>query len=253
MRSIRWYFKGLFPLKFMVLIITTSLLLESAVYFTSSDPKIGIQNLVMLSLMLINPLVLISAFLHVYRSKETTLFELSLLASWRGIAIARIVSALLFVLMFWSIQSFYLLLLIFLAEYKVITLNSFIILLSANTLLWLILTTLNFFVNYISIGLLISLMSTKTSSLLLGALVFFFMPFSVIILLSSYQENGIELSGPMTYFIYFLNPEWSYMFNLQYPKLINLHLIQGLTISVVVSILLIAIYYLAFIKLQFKP
>ncbi|BFI76764.1 hypothetical protein [Sulfurisphaera ohwakuensis] len=253
MRSIRWYFKGLFPLKFMALIIATSLLLESAVYITSSDPKIGIQNLVMLSLMLINPLVLISAFLHVYRSKETTLFELSLLASWREIAIARIVSALLFVLMFWSIQSFYLLLLIFLAKYKVIILNSFIILLSANTLLWLILTALNFFVNYISIGLLISLMSNKTSSLLLGALVFFFMPFSVIILLSSYQENGIELSGPMTYFIYFLNPEWSYMFNLQYPKLIDLHLIQGFTISVAVSIILITIYYLAFIKLQFKP
>lgn len=250
MRPIRWYLKGIFPVKFTLSMYSVFLLLEWIILNYSPSRSSGVLGFVDISVLLVNPFILLSSFLHVYRSKETTLFELSLLSSWGGIALARTVSALLNVLAFWCLQAVFIVLV---TEPKVMTSESFLVLLSPDAPLWLVPTSLNFFVNYITLGLLISLMSNRTSSLLLGAFVFFFMPISVLILIGSYQQNGIELSGPMAYFAYFMNPESTYLFRLQYPNLVDLSLTQGFVASMIISTVLALVYYLAFTRLQFKP
>ena len=238
MGPIRWYLKGLFPLKFTSVMFGVFLFLEWLTLYYNSVEE-GLQEFVYLSFMLVNPFILLSAFLHVFRSKETTLFELSLLSSWRSIAVARIFSSLVYVLSFWALQS--VLLFAVLHEMAV----------------WLILTSLNSLINYVGLGLVVSLTSNRTSSIVLGSLVFFLFPFSSVVLLQNYLQYYIKyhisLSGPLAYLVYFLNPEATYVSRLLYPKLVDLQLSQGFAVSIVVSIVLIALYYFAFVRLQFKP
>jgi len=240
MRSIKWYLKGLFPVKFTITMFSGLIAVE-LLFYTVSPADSRAQILVELSILLINPFVLLSAFLHVFRSKEMTLFESSLLSSWKGIALARIVSAFLYILAFWIVQSVFLIL----TTSKSTGTNI--------SLLWLIPTTLSFFLAYIGLGLLVSLISNRASSMLLSAMVFFFLPLSAQTLLNNYIQRELQASGFITYLSYYLNPEWTYLMHLQYPDLVIVHLKESFIYSLIVTLVITVTYYLAFNRLQFKP
>ena len=240
MRPIRWYLKGLFPIKSTSVMFGIFLILYWLAIYYSATPDQGAQAFVFLSFMLVNPFILLSAFLHVFRSKETTLFELSMLSSWRGIALARVLSSLIYVLTFWALQAVLLLVTLLTGVPK-------------ETVFWLVLTTLNSMTNYVSLGLVTSLTSNRTSSVVMGSLVFFLMPFSSFVVLQNYLQYNIKLSGPMAYLVYFFNPEATYIYHSQYPGFIDLQLVHGFAASLAISLTLMALYYFVFTRLQFKP
>jgi hypothetical protein len=227
MRAIRWYLKGLFPPTFTISFYVIVVVLEYLLYYGSGR----ISSVMGILVFFINPIFVISGFLHVSRSREITLFELSMLASWRDVALAKVLSAFIYIIPFAVIQSTFIL-----AEHG-----------SSQYAL----TEVMFLLSYTSLGLLVSLIGSKSSGLAVAVTAFFIMPISVQILIINYIHYKMKVDQFISSVGYILNPITTYCYHVQ--GIVTLGLMKGLIINIIADAIFLLLFYIAFRSIQIKP
>lgn len=224
--TFRWYFKGLFPhpsaeiLFFIVGLIQSF----SLVMYKSHEAFI------MTTQLLIIPLIGISNGMHIAREKSVTIFELSLLKSWRNIPLSK----------------------------EMITFIGFIPLILIDLfityyfgIIWYFPYIVLSVLVYSSLILIPSLMHSSSLSSTLLFFFLFILPTSSVVFIQNDVLMGYKIPVYMSIIIYILSPLFAY-------KYFNLHIISISPFIGIISICLFYIivsllYYIGFIRSQFKP
>ncbi|MEB3787467.1 MAG: hypothetical protein GSR78_01790 [Desulfurococcales archaeon] len=183
-----------------------------------------------------NPVYIVSGISHVARSWDTTVFEISMLGGWLKIAVARIISVVVYMIPYVIVQS------IILYLFSAIT--------HAGEMLavYLVLTVYL----YTGLALLISMVKRRIVTLLASAVVLFIAPLSVSIILGNYMMFSAKPGLAVSIASYIFNPMLAYWYNIQYPGFIRVSWIDGLIIDTIVMLMFYAVFILLFVRSEIK-
>lgn len=240
--SIKWYMKGLFPIKLMMLLYSIILfidLLFYTYYINLVNPwlkTISTFNIIVITSLFLNPLILASGVAHVARTKDMTVYELSMIGNWRALAIGRLVSLLLYILPYLIIQSVLLFLLI--TRDSIVGIE--IILLTIIMLLF-----------YCSLGMVLSLSGSRVVAVIDLSMMTFLLPLSAwILILISQLNNVVDFDVITSIILYLLNSPMTFMFEKIYGIRLSVSWIQGGGVTILTSLLLMALYIHVFTRRQ---
>ncbi len=191
---------------------------------------------IMLVAFFLNPVYIVSGISHVARSWDTTVFEISMLGGWLKIAVARIISVVVYMIPYVIVQS------IILYLFSAIT--------HAGEMLavYLVLTVYL----YTGLALLISMVKRRIVTLLASAVVLFIAPLSVSIILGNYMMFSAKPGLAVSIASYIFNPMLAYWYNIQYPGFIRVSWIDGLIIDTIVMLMFYAVFILLFVRSEIK-
>jgi hypothetical protein len=240
--SIKWYMKGLFPIKLMMLLYSIILfidLLFYTYYINLVNPWFRttlIFNIIVITSLFLNPLILASGVAHVARTKDMTVYELSMIGNWRALAIGRLVSLLLYISPYSIIQSVLLFLLI--TRDSVVSIE--IILLIIVMLLF-----------YCSLGMVLSLSGSRVVAVIGLSMTTFLLPLSAwILILISQLNNVVDFDVITSIILYLLNSPMTFMSEKIYGIRLSVSWIQGGGVTILTSLLLMALYIHVFTRRQ---
>jgi hypothetical protein len=184
----------------------------------------------------LNPLILASGVAHVARTKDITVYELSMIGNWRALAIGRLVSLLLYILPYLIIQSVLLFLLI--TRDSIVGIE--IILLTIIMLLF-----------YCSLGMVLSLSGSRVVAVIGLSMMTFLLPLSAwILILISQLNNVVDFDVITSIILYLLNSPMTFMFEKIYGIRLSVSWIQGGGVTILTSLLLMALYIHVFTRRQ---
>lgn len=191
----------MFPLEVITPFIAVSLFVELLIYYfaegSPSDLRMQILGgLLMLMTLFFNPAYVISGLAHVARSADMTVFEASMFGSWRDVAVARTLSLLIYMTPYAIMQAI------------VTYLVSSLCLLGPYVIMGVVLSIYL----YSGIALSLSLIRSRTATILTSALTLFMAPISVAILFLNYGTFHAKLSGVVAVMTYVLNPSLTYWY-----------------------------------------
>jgi hypothetical protein len=227
MKIVKWYIKGLFPIRFLISFYIIILTLQFLIWYYYKESSIDL--IININSLFLIPIFVINGALHIIRNKETTVLEISLLRSWKSVSIGRIFSAYIFSLTFGILE--------FLLTYLLY--NDLIISL-------LIIITL---LTYSSLSLLSSLLHSSTSILIISTISFLF-PIGFLTLISSYNRLNLKLPIIIQIFSWIFAPNYSYTY---YEKgTITIDPSLGILCNITFLLISTILYYELFRKLEFK-
>lgn len=240
--SIKWYLKGLFSLKLIIPLYFIVLFFDVLLYvhITSlTDPQSRITSLfsiIVTTSLVLNPIILASGIAHVARTKDMTVYELSMISGWLSLALGRLIALLLYITPYLVIQ----LILLYLSTTASNIIGSEIMLLTIAMLLF-----------YCSLGMLLTISGSRVIAVIGLSMTTLLLPISTWILVSISQLNGITSFDAMTsIMLYLFNPPMAYMFDKVYGVELSASWIQGGSTTVLVSLFLLTLYIYIFTKKQ---
>ncbi|MEM0373797.1 MAG: hypothetical protein QXO96_04500 [Sulfolobales archaeon] len=227
MKIVKWYIKGLFPIRFLIPFYIVILTFQFLIWYYYKESSIDL--IININSLFLIPILVIHGALHITRNKETTVLEISLLRSWKFVSIGRIFSIYIFSLTFGIVE--------FLLTYLLYS-NLIISILIIITLLI-----------YSSLSLLASLLHSSTSILIVSTISFLF-PIGFLTLISSYSRLNLKLPIIIQIFSWIFAPNYSYSY---YEEgVITLDPSLGIICDIIFSIISTISYYELFRKLDFK-
>ena len=223
------------PLFLLILLVELPLY-----YFAMSMDTAGRINLLNMVIILVafflNPVYIVSGISHVARSWDTTVFEVSMLSGWLKIAVARIISVLVYMIPYVILQS--------------IILYSFSAIARAGTVL-VVYLVLSVYM-HTGLALLISIVKRRTVTLLASAVVLFIAPLSISIILSNYMMFSAKPGLIVSIASYVFNPMLAYWYNIQHPGFIRISWIDGLIIDTIMVLMFYVVFILLFVRSEIK-
>lgn len=225
-KSIKWYLKDLFPLAIYIPVLLVILLLQIYIF---KDLK-SVNEFSLLTQMIIIPFMVLIISTHFFRNKLITVFELSLLGSWRNIALSRII--------------------VFLIGISPFILTEFFVLIFFNNVYLLIPIVLSLLI-YLSFSLFSSISPSQITSLTINIVLIILIPISAIEVIENIISLGIKSSNVSGFISYLITPLAAY----QYYKsgYINITPLDGFMADIILFIFVITIYLFLFLKQEFKP
>jgi len=225
-KAIRWYLKGLFPIHIYLPLLS---FIGFSQYYLISVLKNPIAFSTITQIFLI-PIVMLSIASHFFRSKHITVFELTLIGSWRDLAVGKLVA--------------------FTIGLVPLMVLEFIVLWFSNSLDYLSSLLLTIVV-YEAISLLASLAQAQMTAFMLDLVFILLLPIGAQILLGSYAQFHYTTGAIMGVIFYFLAPLVSY----EYYKfqVVDVDPYLGLSIAFIIALLLIISYPYLFERSEFKP
>jgi hypothetical protein len=240
--AVKWYFRGLFLPSVLVPIFLLMLLFYGLLYGYSlglgdSGERFRVVYLVVvLASVLLNPLFLASGVAHVARTRDMTVFEVSMFGCWVCVAVSRLAA-----------------LLVYLAPYmlfQVVALWFFVrgvggVGLEVGLLLWLSLLF------YGGIAVVLSLGGSRVVAVVGSSMLTFLLPTSVLILVGSltmYRVSSLDVFTSAV--LYLFNAPLSYVASYLYGFRMALSWTQGALLLVLVDVLVFAMYVYVFSRKQ---
>jgi len=225
-KSIKWYLKDLFPLAIYIPVLLVILLLQIYIF---KDLK-SVNEFSLLTQMIIIPFMVLIISTHFFRNKLINVFELSLLGSWRNIALSRII--------------------VFLIGISPFILAEFFVLIFFNHVYLLIPIVLSLLI-YLSFSLFSSISPSQITSLTINIVLIILIPISAIEVIENIISLGIKSSAISGFISYLITPLAAY----QYYKsgYINITPLDGFIADIILFIFVITIYLFLFLKQEFKP
>ncbi|OWP56374.1 MAG: hypothetical protein B2I17_06110 [Thermoplasmatales archaeon B_DKE] len=226
--ALRWYFKDTFPhpqteIVLFVLVAIQYLSLKDPVFDPSTSIYLVSEFLVIPFMVMFNGLVYL-------KEDEITIFEITLIGSWRAVAAGRIFSLLLSFIPFLAIEA------IFFYFFSSIT----VFLILAMTV-----------VMESAVVMLASVIPSKPGALIVILSTTIMLPLASFVVLQSYTSLSIAISPAMGAILYLLSPLLTYMlFN---NGIVPIGPYWGIAVIGTFSIMAGFLYTLIFGKLQFKP
>lgn len=224
--TIKWYSRGLFPLPIYLPILFFVALgqfyilayLKSATEFS------------LITQMLFLPVMILITGSNFFRSKHLTIFELSLLGSWKRISVSKLIVYGIGLIPFIGLEIF---------------------ILCIEKDIDLILPILIALLVYLSISLLSSLSSTQITAFMISLVLILLIPISAVSLIENYVNLGITSGLPMGLILYFIVPLASF----EYFKtgIVNVTPILGFATASVIAIVIIIAYVFLFERQELKP
>jgi len=195
-----------------------------------------LNMLIFINMLFFNPIHITSGLAHIARSYDMTVFEISMLGGWRKIAIAKIFSMLVYMAPYMLFQ--------------VMVSSLFSRLCSLDYKLTLY-TVLSIYF-YTGLALMLSLIKSKTTTLLSSTLILFIAPLSVIILITNYLMFGARLDNLTSLISYILNPLSTYWYSIEDPGLISINWTNGLFVYIAVTLGLYTSFIFFFERAEIK-
>ena len=221
----------------MLMIVLVELPLYYYALGVSAQDRLNILNMfIALMTLFLNPVYIVSGIAHVARSWDITVFEISMLGGWLKIAVARIVSILLYMAPYAALQS---------------TIAYLFSLITPADSLLVAYIVLSIYL-YAGLALLLSLVKSKTATLLTSAAVLFIAPISVNILASNYLMFGVKLGPAISIISYIFNPVSAYWYNIAYPGFIQLNRLHGLLVDTTTMASFYSVFILLFRRSEIK-
>ncbi len=217
------------------------LLVELPLYYFALNmdgtDKVNLLNMIiMLVALFLNPVYIISGISHVARSWDITVFEISMLGGWLKIAVARIISVVVYMIPYVVIQSIILYLFTSVAQ--------------VGKLLTMYLVSSVYL--YTGLSLLISIVKRRTVTLLASAVVLFIAPLSVSIILGNYMMFDARPGLAVSVISYVFNPMLAYWYSILYPEFIQLGWLDGIIASIAVTMLSYVLFIVLFVRSEIK-
>jgi hypothetical protein len=240
--GIKWYLKGLFPPKLIIPLYSIILFFDVLFYIHISgltDPQAKINTLFIIiatTSLFLNPLILASGIAHVARTKDLTIYELSMISSWLAVALARLVALYLYITPYLVIQ----LILLYLSTTASNIIGAEIMLLTIAMLLF-----------YCSLGMLLTISGSRVVAVIGLSMTTFLLPISTWILVSVSQLSGIKSFDDVTsIMLYLFNSPMAYMFDKVYGVKLSTSWIQGGKATFYVTLFLLILYIYVFTRKQ---
>ncbi|MCL5989848.1 MAG: hypothetical protein M1166_05920 [Candidatus Thermoplasmatota archaeon] len=224
--TVRWYLKGVFPLPIYVPIL--SLIIITQLY--TIEYLKSLVEFSLLTQMLLIPFIILIVGSHFTRNKLMTIFELSLLGSWKRIAISKLIVFAIGLLPFIVIE----------VSILLITKNAFIV---APILISLLV--------YASISILSSLSTSQLNAFMISIVFILLIPISAVELIENYASLGVTSGSPMGMILYFLTPLVSFEYHRK--GVISVNPLLGLVVTFFLAIIMIVVYVYLFQREEFKP
>jgi len=237
--AIKWYFKGLFPIKLLLMLIVLILIFELVLYVYYKElpdvrDKINVLwSLTILISVLFNPPILASGVAHIARTRDMTIFEVSLIGSWTSTAIAKVIAIMIYILPYILLQ--YVILYLFIVEQNVIGFE-----LGVLVILSLLL--------YCGLAILLTLSGSRVVAVLGSIMLSFLLPLSALITISTLSIYKItHINTMFSILLFTLNPLTAYVASYIYGlDLVNWEL--GAIVILAVFFIMLCFYVYAFSK-----
>jgi len=224
-KAIRWYLNGLFPIPIYIPML---LFIAFSQYYLLTFLK-SVSAFSSITQIFLIPIVVLTVASHFFRNKPITVFEITLIGSWRNLAIAKIITFTVGLV-------------------PLVVIESLILLLTKN--FDLILPVLATIVVYGSLSLLASLSQSQMTAFMIDLVFVLLLPIGAESLLGSYAQFNYTTGVAGGIILYFLAPIASYEF---WPQVVNVSPSIGLSVAFVIALVLIALYPSLFKRLEFKP
>ncbi|MCL5803282.1 MAG: hypothetical protein M1529_05630, partial [Candidatus Thermoplasmatota archaeon] len=167
---------------------------------------------------------------HFVRGKSLTIFELSLLGSWRRLAVSKIIAFSIGLLPF-------------------IVVEILLLWLSKNVLF--IAPILTSFLVYSALSILSSLSSSQLTAFTIGLIFILLIPISAVVLLENLGSLGATSGTPLGIILYLIVPLAS--FEYYRNGVVSVYPLMGFSIAFIISVIMIFTYILLFQRQEFKP
>ena len=226
--ALRWYFKESFPHPQTEVLL---IILLGIQYLSVNDQFVNpVTGIYLVSQFLVVPSIVLFNGLVYLKEEEITIFEITLIGSWKSVAVGR----------FFSLLSSFIPFLVM----ELVFFHYF----SSSTVFLLIAMTV---VMNSAVVMLASLVPNKSAALMVVLATAFLLPLSSFVVLQSYSSLSITISPAMGAILYLLSP-------LLTDMLYNSHVVSlgpgwGLAVLCVFSIIAGSLYILSFGRSQFKP
>lgn len=223
-RVIQFYSKGLFITPYFPAILTFSIVaqLYDILILNSVQQLVSALNLFLI------PLFVLGVGFNIIRNKSTTIFEVSMVRSWKSIGQTRIIITILGNLPFLAIEG----LMLYITGFT-------------NLILPVIITT--FLLS--AYTLLASLISPNSSAIILAVILVYILPLANYLLLLNYAGNKYPPGVAISIFINSFLPLYSFQYSgiLSFP---NFYL-QNIQDTILI-LLVLAVYYYSFMNQEIK-
>ncbi len=212
----------------------------SLYYFVLGVPVNERMNMLIMLILLItcflNPVYMISGMAHVVRSWDMTVFEISMFGGWLNIAIAKLVSIIIYMIPYTVFQS----VIVYLFS-STTSLNHLII---AYLVLSIYL--------YTGLAILLSLVKSRIATLLTSAVALFIAPLSISIIISNYIMFNTRLDPALSAISYIFNPMLTYWYDIAYPGFVQLNHFDGILIDIITMLCFYILFMLLFRRSEMK-
>ena len=227
-KAIRWYLKGLFPLSIYIPLLIFIAFSQYYLLTTSIIPnRVFVFSSITQTLLI--PIVILTVASHFFRNKQITVFELTLIGSWRNLAIAKIITFTVGIAPFIAL------------EVVILWLSNYL------SLLFPVLVTIAV---YESLSLLASLSQSQMTAFMIDLVFVLLFPIGAESLLGSYAKFHYTAGVTGSIILYFIAPLISYGY---WPQVVNVNPLVGLSLALIIALVLIALYPYLFKRLEFKP
>lgn len=186
--------------------------------------------------MFLTPTYIASGITHVARLPDVTLFEVSMLAGWRKVAVGRLLSMLIYLLPYAVLQSSILWLFALLTSTDCYLVGFFLV-------------SVYF---YTGLTLIFTLVKSRATSIVIVSFLLFASPFAVSTMLFNYVAYRLEMGFLLSLLTYLFNPLVTYWYSISYPGIISLSRESGLIAALIATVILYALYVIGFERMEIK-
>ncbi|GGM78464.1 hypothetical protein GCM10007108_15800 [Thermogymnomonas acidicola] len=224
--SVRWYLKGLFPPPVYVPVVSLAVLAQAyALAYLKDAGEFSVP-----SQMLLIPFVVLIVGSQLSRNMLTTVFEISLLRSWRRTALSKLVALCTGLIPFTVAEAI-------------------LLIATKNTPLFVPVGASIMVCASFSILALLS--GSQLTAFVVSMFLVLFVPIAAVVLIENYASLGISSGVPMGMVLYSLAP----LASLQYHRVgaVSVGPLAGLLTAFALAVVMLAAYFFAFQRQEFKP